>query len=127
MAASNNQPELSKDQAEFTPRTRQMTGAELAVLFEELYTLTSDPSKAEVSPQDVLEKHGVRVDLPPSLSRQVMPLLTRPGGAGPVGPGGPGTLGNACGACGACGVCAACGEINLGAPGAAAAAIWAIL
>ena len=110
-------------------RKGPMSGAEFAVFFNDVYSVATDPDRAHLAPLDALEKHGIDVDLPPEVARTLMPLLRanrqvalenmrRQGGG----------LGWAeCGACGACGVCAACGGLNIGAPGAAAAAIWAIM
>ena len=95
---------------------RPIDGKEFQSFFDDLFASVDDANRPPIV---VLQEHGLHLDLPPRVAERLMPLLgARPGGR----------LGWAeCGACGACGVCAACGGLNVGAPGAAAAAIWAIL
>ena len=98
----------------------QMSSMEFAVFFNELFAMASDPDRDKVSPLEVMEKYDIQIELPPSISARVMPLLQSTRASVPS------VRASECGACGACGACAACGGLNFGVPGAAAAAIWAI-
>ena len=97
---------------------RPMKTAEYAVFFNDLYAIATDKGREPISPLDLLQVHGFDIDLPPKVAQRLMPMLKA--NRGSIGA-------SECGACGVCGACALCGEINLGTPGAAAAAIWAIL
>jgi hypothetical protein len=106
-----------------TGRHQPLTSAQMSGLFEDLFAVATNPERANTSPLEVLQKHGVTLGLPADVMKQFGKSLGTkkgPGGRGPV-------QASECGVCGACGVCAACLELNVGAAGAAAAAVWAIL
>jgi hypothetical protein len=120
MTVEKEVPEVQEGKSR-GPCIEPLRSAQFAVLFNDLFAAATEEVSTDMTPLTVLEKHGFDVDLPPNLSRRLGPLLGRRVGAIDK------LAASECGACGICGVCAACGEINLGAPGAAAAAIWAIL
>jgi hypothetical protein len=96
------------------PGPGSMRSAAFAVFFNDLMSMATDPTREAVSPREVLRKHGLDLDLPPEVERQIGPLLSDSPGAirAKVDPNKPRPKPK-CGVCGVCGTCALCGEINL--------------
>jgi hypothetical protein len=98
---------------------RQYSAKDFDVVFNDLVALTTDRTKADVSPLEVLRARGFEMGpIPKALEPKLMVLRKSRGSV---------LAAEECGACGICGVCAICAEVNAGVAGAAAAAIWAVL
>jgi hypothetical protein len=99
---------------------RMLTDKEFKKFFDEVMDATRSTRGAPESLMEVLEKHGLKPELPASLADKIMPMLkSKVRGIKEIP--------HNCSWCPVCTMCAACGGLNAGSLGAAAASAVHVL
>jgi hypothetical protein len=86
--------------------SRVMQSAQFQTFFNEAFDVATDPQRGNLTPRQLLERHGIAsVQLPASAARRLTPLLNSPLRGGSL------SL-KLCGDCNVCAVCVYCIPLN---------------